>query len=870
MTNDDAYRLPRTVLPRRYELELVVDPDADAFSGTVAIDVTVTEPTDRIVLNALDLAIDAVTVAPRGASAIAARPVTDVEHERVELVLEEPLPPGSARIEAAFSAPFCEDLVGLYRSTFTVAGVEQRLAVTQFESTHARRAFPCFDEPDMKAVFAITLVVPDGMLAVSNAAATTNEPADDDMVRVRFAETMTMSTYLVAVVVGPLATSATRIVSGAATDIPLRVICPPGSEHLSGFALEVADAGIRFYEGYYDLPYPGDKIDLVAIPDFAFGAMENLGCITFREVLLLVDEADVSQPELQRVADVINHELAHMWFGDLVTMGWWNGIWLNEAFATFMEVTASDAFRPQWDAWTGFGLSRAAAFDTDSLPSTRPIEFPVHSPADAEAMFDILTYEKGASVLRMLEQYLGADRFRDGVRAYLAAHRHANTETTDLWDDLESSTGEPIRRIMDAWILQGGHPVISAMPTDSGVTLTQAPATITTGGGAHDAGDAAAVVATWPVPLVVTTTVAGATREDRIVVDGPVDLDLVGAPAAIRLNTRGDGFFRSKLPGSLRAVEAVAERTTALERFVLLDDTWYGLLSGGLGGDDVEEIVRLLAWRETDPSVWRRLAQCIRDLSRLRGATQADRSSQLAIDAATVPLAAVETLLAALGDAEATRWKDLRGVLFGLLGIHGRDAAVRTLAHELVHAAPEQARELPGSDSTLVIAALDVVAATGTAQDHGLLERRWRQATNPQESIRYLYALADTPVESCFDHLLDLTIEEVRSQDAAYVLRRALAHPRLAERAWSFLSEHWGTVVTKVPSSAVVRMLEGIRGVTDPALARRIESFTAEHPLSSGTLVLAQHVERMRINVAAATRLRASSDDTDTAAAAPS
>ncbi len=280
------------------------------------------------------------------------------------------------------------------------------LATTQMEATDARRAFPCWDEPDAKAVFGVTLVVPDDLLAISNAGEIGREPAGDGKVAVRFADTMPMSTYLVAFVVGPLVATDPVDVDGK----PLRVVHPPGKEHLAGFALEVGSFALRYFTEWFGMVYPGDKLDLVAIPDFAFGAMENLGCVTFRERYVLVDPATATQAELQAVVDVIAHELAHMWFGDLVTMKWWNGIWLNEAFATFMEMTCTDAFRPEWQRWVDFGLSRSAAFDTDALASTRPIEYPVVSPADADGMFDVLTYEKGASVVRMLEQYLGADR----------------------------------------------------------------------------------------------------------------------------------------------------------------------------------------------------------------------------------------------------------------------------------------------------------------------------------------------------------------------------------------------------------------------------------------------------------------------------
>jgi puromycin-sensitive aminopeptidase len=855
---DDPYRLPRTVLPSRYDLELVVDPDRPTFSGRVAISVEVVEPVDRVVLNALDLTLEPVTITHDSGGPRTASIELDPDHERAALVLDEPLPTGPARIEIDFSGTYCDALVGLYRSTFEVDGTERHLAVTQFESTHARRAFPCFDEPDMKAVFAVALVVPEAMLAVSNASEVGREDLGDGTVRVRFADTMVMSTYLVAAVVGPLEATEVRPVEGTAATIPLRVVHPPGSGRLARFALDVADAGIRFLEDYYDIPYPGDKVDLVAVPDFAFGAMENLGCITFREVALLVDPDEATQPELQRVADVINHELAHMWFGDLVTMRWWNGIWLNEAFATFMEVTASDAFRPEWDTWTGFGLSRAAAFDTDALASTRPIEFDVVSPADAEGMFDILTYEKGASVVRMLERYLGAERFRDGIRHYLRTHAYGNTETTDLWDALEEVTGEPVRRIMDAWIYRGGHPVVTAELTDTGVALRQAPATA---GDTTDGSDGSAALGErWPVPLVLTATVDGTERRERVLLEDPTTVDLGGRPTTLRLNTRGDGFFRSELPPTVQAADAVDPSTTPLERFVLLDDAWAALLRGERSGAAVEELVRLCAWRETDPSVWRRIAQAVRDLRRLRGLDHDERNAALAVDVADAPLANVQRLLGLLDPDGLERWRDLRGILVSLLGVVGRDAGIRTLAHELVHAPPDEARARPDVDSTLLAAALDVVAATGTADDHALIEERWHAATNPQDVIRHLYALADTPVEECFDHLLELTLSEVRPQDAAYVLRRALSHPRFAGRAWDFVSTEWDAVIEKVPSSAAVRMFEGVRTVTDGDLAASVQAFTSEHPLPSGDRVLAQHLERMWITVRAAERLRAEID----------
>src|SRR5206468_443276 len=274
---------------------------------------------------------------------------------------------------------------------------------------------------------------------------------------VRFADTIKMSTYLVAFIVGRIEPTESVMIGQTA----LRLWAIPGKGHLARFGQDIAAASLSFFENYYGIPYPGDKLDLLAIPDFASGAMENLGAITYRETALLVDQHSATHGELERVADVVAHENAHMWFGDLVTMSWWNGLWLNEAFATFMEMLAVDAWKPEWKRWDSFGVSRAAAFSVDGLHSTRPIEYPVQAPKDAEAMFDVLTYEKGCSVMRMLEQYLGADVFRAGVRLYLQRHAYKNTQTEDLWNALGEASRQPIPAVMDGWIFQPGYPLLS-------------------------------------------------------------------------------------------------------------------------------------------------------------------------------------------------------------------------------------------------------------------------------------------------------------------------------------------------------------------------------------------------------------------------
>ena len=461
-----SIRLPRTVVPRRYQIRIEPDLTAGTFAGDETIEVTVGEPTAEVVLNAADLTIATAEIDDGAGRRLTATIRVDEAAERVLLRFVEPLQPGPWRLALRFAGILNDKLRGFYRSRFTAGdGSAAILAVTQFEATDARRAFPCWDEPAFKAVFQVTLVVDEALAAVSNTAvASVRRMPEHGKREVTFAPTIPMSTYLLAFVIGPLEpTDAVQ-----ADGIPIRVWAVPGKGHLGSFALEVAAFSLRFFREYFAVDYPGDKLDLIAIPDFAFGAMENLGAITFRETALLVDQGSATHAELARVAHVVAHEIAHMWFGDLVTMAWWNGLWLNEAFATFMEVLAVDAWKPAWGRWDNFGVSRAAAFLTDGLRSSRPIEFEVEAPKDAEAMFDVLTYEKGGAVLRMLEQYLGPEVFRDGVRKYLIAHQFSNAETTDLWKALGSASGQPIPEMMDGWIFRQGFPLVTVEAEGAG------------------------------------------------------------------------------------------------------------------------------------------------------------------------------------------------------------------------------------------------------------------------------------------------------------------------------------------------------------------------------------------------------------------
>ena len=595
-TSAEVYRLPATVTPHRYEIRLEPDLKTFTFAGEETITVEIHEPVEEIQLNAVELEIDEVTLSRDGDS-LSGKAELDSVAERAILSFGQKLKPGTWSLKIRFRGILNDKLHGFYRSQYKdPEGQTHLVASTQFEATDARRAIPCWDEPAAKATFKVTLVIDQDQAAISNTAIEHERPAGNGKKELSFRETIKMSTYLLAFVVGDFKATAPVDAGG----VPLRVWYVPGKEALTGYALEIGAYSLKFFANYYGIKYPGDKLDLIAIPDFAAGAMENLGAITFRETALLVDERTASRAELERVADVVSHENAHMWFGDLVTMSWWNGIWLNEAFATFMEMLAVDAWKPQWERWVSFGLSRGGAMAVDGLNSTRSIEFPVHSPSDAGGMFDVLTYEKGASVLRMLEQYLGAEEFRKGISQYLRKHEYANTETGDLWDALENSSKQPVRKMMDSWIFQPGFPIISVAKAVGGhsIKLNQSRFLY-----ARTAGTSAQL---WDVPLMIkAATDKGISEHKLLLTSAGTTLELPGAVKWVVVNQGGYGFYRVRYSSDLLAgVTGALDKLSAIERFCLVSDTWAAVVGGLAPLREFFAMARMFR-NETDLNVWR-------------------------------------------------------------------------------------------------------------------------------------------------------------------------------------------------------------------------------------------------------------------------
>jgi puromycin-sensitive aminopeptidase len=832
------YRLPRNVVPDHYSLVLLPDLANAAFEGEATIDVRVVEPANEVVLNAAELEIGEARFAREGEEDRLATVSYHPEEEQAVLVPARPLEPGPYTLYMRFSGKLNDLLRGFYRSKFRRDnGEETWLAATQFEATDARRAFPCWDEPDLKASFGVTIVADEDLTVLSNAQELASEPLGNGKRRVRFADTMKMSTYLVAFVIGPFELTPPRDVDG----VPLRIVFVPGRGALTGLAREAAAQALSFLREYFSMPYPSDKLDHVGVPDFASGAMENLGLVTYRETALLVSE-DSSQDERQRVVSVIGHETAHMWFGDLVTMRWWDGTWLNEAFATYMELLVTDAFEPRWQIWSTFGIDQATAMATDSLRASRAIEFPVGRPDEVQDMFDVITYDKGAAVLRMIERHLGEDSFRKGLHYYLDTHRYSNTDTTDLWDALEVASGQPVMATMGTWVDQAGHPLVSAelIPDGTGLQISQR-RFLLDGGTDNDQ--------RWVVPISVryATTDGAIEHEQLLLDDASTTIALKGDPAWVVVNEGAWGFYRVYYSDDLRKrIFASLSQLDGRERLRLANDTWSQTVAGLLPLGTPLELWSLLS-DDRDPDVWWGIGSGLGLLDLVAGEGDLQAVAETTRRLTTGVFDAVGWQPD--GD-ESPRLARLRSRLVTLLGTFGADPDVRAEARQRLADADAGRAPLPPDLATAVAR---VVAAAGGPAEWDVLYSHYKNAGTPQDEVRYLDALGGFPQPDLLRRSIELAFSgEVRSQDAPFLVAGILARREGSAVAWEAIERRWDEMIDRWPAKSLHRVLESLPGLVSAGegFAERAFAWLDGHPLGLGERRVLQARERLVINLA--------------------
>ncbi len=829
--SDSSFRLPRNVIPDHYDITLDLDLETFTFSGEVGIDIRVESATSAIVLNTAAIDIKEAFLNSEDERFALSGISYDEKNQRATLDLESAIGPGSYRLVIDYTGEINDQLKGLYRSSFKDSeGGEHTIATSQCQSTDARRIFPCWDEPDFKATFKTTMIVPQGVEAYSNAREVERLPRDGK-VEFRFAETMKMSTYLLAFIAGPF--EATEPIVSRGT--PIRIIVPRGNLHLTEVALQNAVFCFEYLSDYYGIPYPGDKLDHIAIPDFAAGAMENVGLITYRDAYLVIDKDKASQAELQNSLDVIGHEVAHQWFGNLVTMAWWEGAWLNEAFASFMELKATDAMRPEWKRWLAFAnLEVPWAMGTDQLASTRPIEFEVNAPEEVDQMFDSITYGKGSAVLHMIDEFIGVESFRRGVGNYLRRHAYANTVTGDLWEGLDSASDWPVSEVMNTWVYQRGFPQIEIRASDDGIRLSQRRYLVI-----PDETD----TTIWKVPIQLGGSSNGETftskvllEDDEIVV--PVDgLDWVVG------NGGGYGFYRTSYSDDLfaRLLDHIGDLDD-IERYTLVSDTLAFVRSGQAEASSFLDLISTFT-DEQEHAIW---SVIIAGLGTVEHHTLEEAVRPAFQDFVRSLLGPT---LQRLGweprpeDSDLER--KLRGDVIGGLGVLGQEPEViarcRALVEDLIAGG--------SPDPEVATAALTVFARFADHDGYQLLWETYRQARTPLDQVRYLRSVAGVPVEELAVSTMDKVVDgDIKTQDGFWVFARLLMG-KAGPAVWASAASRWDRVLEVMPGMTRTRVVEGISALSQPEVAADVKAFLSEHPIPEAARSVEQNLEKLETNV---------------------
>ncbi|MEE8580408.1 MAG: M1 family aminopeptidase [Myxococcota bacterium] len=841
-----AFRLTPDVRPSQVDLHVEVDPSrGQRFRGEVRIDLELARPQRKLELHAAELEVSRPRLVVAGVER-RGRLVAHPERQTIEIQFDQPIPAGPARLELHFAGKLRKDLCGLYGASVG----ERQYAFSQLEAAEARKFFPCFDEPAMKARFRLTVTTGGENTALSNGPIERVEAHADGRKTVHFARTPPLSTYLVALAVGELECSEAVFVGPT----EIRVWHVPGKAGLSDHALEMARESLTRLEAYFDLPYPYAKLDLVAVPDFEFGAMENAGAVFFRETLLLMDSATVTLAEQKRAAEVICHELAHMWYGNLVTMAWWDDLWLNEAFATWMAFAIIDEWKPEWEMWLDFLHHRAAALDLDSLSHTHPIYATVRTPEDVNANFDLITYEKGASVVRMIERYLTPLIFRAGVRRYIRRHSESNTVAADLWNTLSEASGEPVEPIVRAWIEQEGYPVVRVRRVEGtgGRELElhqerffqRPPKTSRTRQAKRTVGTI------WPVPWVgsfgggaergqgqaLTQRHLLTKRRERVA--GPA-----GSWRFVYGNADEGGFFRPHhAAGELRDLLEHLPALSALERLGLVDHQWALVRADRAPLGSVLELVAALA-DEPDPDV---LMALRRPLAHLATRLAPDHSEQVEEDLCAWIEARFGPALDELGwgpaPGESDRTRLRRAALLGIVGEVGRSRAV-------VEAASKRCErylvDRSSLDPNLADAVVAIAASRGKAALYDDFLAAMRTARTPQEQRRFLLALGDFEVPGLIRRSQALVLsQDVATQDVVFLLVRMLTNRAGRESTWAFIQRRFAALKRRMPPLLASRLIEATPALGTPRYRREVARFFRTHPLPAGERTLRQALER--------------------------
>ncbi len=825
---DRNYRLPRSIRPLRYDAALSIDTERGTFGGRIRISLSIEREAAWIALHAVGLTVTRATVITGGVP-LEGKVDSFTASETILLSTGDTIGVGRTDVEVEWTGAFSAGLRGLYR-----AGP---LAATQFEAADARRVFPCLDEPGFKAPWSVTIEVPRGMPVLGNGRELRREARGDREV-VTFAETPPLPTYLVALVAGPMGGCAEDRVG----DVPVRTWAIQEKVDLTAFGQEAAVAVLPRLEDYFDVPYAFGKLDQVGLPDFEFGAMENAGLVTYRETALLLDPATASMPVRKRVAEVVTHELAHQWFGNWVTMEWWDDLWLNESFATWMAYKIVAGWKPEWRIWLDFDQGKAAALALDALRSTHPIHAEVRNPEDMGEAFDLITYEKGGAVLRMIEAWLGEEPFRKGIRLYMRRFAQGNAVAADLWKALQEASGQPVTELATRWIRQPGFPVVNL--SRDGATVRLAQRRFLSEPGARAEG-------TWPVPVVLRFEDDRGPREQRLLLDSAevvVDLEAVGTVRWVLGNASSTGFYRVDHAAADR--EALARHLPRLrpeERIGLLADEWALLRAGEREAGPFLELLSAFAGegdRAVQDELVGRLAAVEHRLldagARVRFRAFAAGLLRPALDRMGLEAASAED-----GEARLGRAALVRGV-----ALVGRDPAVSA---DLVRRLDRfLAGDRAALEPNLHDAAVAVAARDGDAARFAGFRRLAREEKDPALLRRYRMGVALFEAPELARQAGEIPFgDEVPLQDLSTFAAALLGNRAASGPFWALLRERWPSFQSRLADAPLMlrRVVEGIGSFTTREGLEEARAFFAAHDVPAARQAISQTLERLAQDV---------------------
>lgn len=805
---DTPGQLPKTVVPRHYTLRIQPDLEQRTTTGTTTIELEVLSPVTELVLNANDLDIVSAALSDDPA---APRPLTPrLDPAKQTLTLPVALAAGRHTVTIAYRGKIGTQAEGFFVDKYPTPSGDKLMLGTQFEPTDARRVFPCWDEPVYRATYDITLVVRENLMAVTNMPAVGEKSLGNGWKEVAFARTPAMSSYLVALYAGEFET-----LEGEQDGVQLRIITTEGKRATAAYALESTKRLLAYYNEYFGTPYPLPKLDQIAVPNaFAtFGAMENWGAITYIDTALLFDPATSSQANREAVFEVIAHEVAHQWFGDLVTMAWWDNLWLNEGFASWMGTKASDALNPDWQLWVRASEAKEGALALDARKTTHPIQQPIANESQANDAFDTISYQKGQGFLRMLEAYLGEDAFRAGLRLYMQRHKYSNTTTADLWAALGAASGKPVVELAAGWTEQPGFPVVFVSAAGEGASptlrLEQSRFTVN---------DPGASPLTWKVPVTLANTASLATPTVTLLEKQPVTVPWPAGTGTAKANVGNTGFYRVLYDDALTdALRREINRLPPTDQLNLLGDTWALNEAGRQSATAWLGLAEQLRASPSQP-VWEHLLGKIALIDRL----QLNQPGRRAFHAWAAQLLA--PALARIGwearPDESPLDAALRPKLIAALGTYGDRAVIDECTRRWTAFLADPA-SLPGNLRAPVLA---VVGRYATRETYDQLHALAKGAKTTQEKRRAYAAMQAALDPALAAETLALTLgNELSTSEAArnVALVAANEHPDLA---WEFAKANTDALLQRTTFFGRNVYLPGIaQASTDDARAAELE-----------------------------------------------